>query len=81
MVSPTPAACRAAARRYGMSDLRVFLSRYTTHRLYDRSASSAHFRLSQSQRQQIPALTTGPASHIGDDLACLVAQNLFHCLR
>jgi hypothetical protein len=29
----------------------------------------------------IYALTTGPASHIGDDLACLIAQNLSLYLR
>jgi hypothetical protein len=80
MVSPTPAACRAAARRHGMSDLRVSQSLHDPSSVRSLS-STAHCRLSQSQRQQIPALTMGAVSHIGDDLACLVAQNLFHCLR
>jgi hypothetical protein len=48
--------------------------------VYDHPASCAPLPAVVKPATAIYALTTGPASHIGDDLDCPVAQNLLHSL-
>ena len=59
----------------------VCLDRGLIAAVYDHSASCAPVPAVSEPVTAIYALTRGPASHIGDDLACTVAQELRHYLR
>jgi hypothetical protein len=49
--------------------------------VYDHLPSCAPVPAVAEPVTAIPALTVGPASHLGDDLACFVAPKLRHYLR
>jgi hypothetical protein len=79
MRRPTDAACRASLEPIGRV---VRVSRPRTHRCCVRSLSKL-CACAGCRRTSDSHLCPdqGPASHIGDDLACLIAQNLCHYLR
>jgi hypothetical protein len=79
MSRPTHAACRASLVPMGWAS-RVSRPK-TIAAVYDHSTSCAPLPAVVKPVTSIYALTTGPASHIGDDLACLIAQNLSLYLR
>ena len=79
MSRQTHAACRASLEPSGWV-LRV--SRATPHRWCVRSLSQLSACSGcRRTRDSHSCPGQGPASHIGDDLACLVAQNLRPYLR
>jgi hypothetical protein len=55
--------------------LRVCLRRRRIARVYDRSASSVPLLILAEPVIAIAAHTMGPQSHVGDDLACFVAED------
>jgi hypothetical protein len=79
MSSPSHTASRAAAGTHWMV-LRVSRRRLIAA-VYDHLPSCAPVPVVAEPVTSIPALTTGPASHVGDDLACFVAPKLLHYLR
>jgi hypothetical protein len=79
MSSPSHAAIRASARAHRMV-LRVsqLASRRSSVRSRSKRCNCAGCR---EIGDSLSALTTGPASRVGDDLASFVAQSLPQCLR
>jgi hypothetical protein len=79
MSRPIHAACRASLEPMGWV---LHVSRAAPHRCCVRSPSKlCTYAGRRKTGDSHLALTTGPASHMGDDLACLIAQNLSHYLR
>jgi hypothetical protein len=79
MSRPTHAACRAPSTPWDGSC--VCHERRLIAAAYDHSASWAPASAVADPVTAISALTMGTASHIGDDLAYLMAQSHSHYLR
>jgi hypothetical protein len=79
MSSPPDQAGRALAHVLGWRC--VCLWRRRIAHVYDHSPSKARLQAVVETVTALVARTTGAPLHIGDDLACFIAQNRLHYLR